>query len=90
MIYKDCRDCKNYIGDCGKHFIDSDKHIEYTIASETYYDNAIGDYASCFEPGDRYIKEIKTKTINEIMESYTYDEIKAAFVLLEGRRNGLS
>lgn len=85
MIYKDCRDCKKYPGNCGNHYIDSDKHINYDIASETYYDDAIGNYASCFEMSDRCREELKTQVVKEIVNNYTLDEIKAAVMLIEER-----
>ena len=36
----ECKNCKKYIEDCGYHYQDKDKHIDYEIPSEIYTDKA--------------------------------------------------
>ncbi len=80
-----CKDCKNYYGNCGKHFIDSDKHVCYDIASETYYDGGIGDTPSCFEPSERYLETKKEKLAKELCSSYSVDVLEKALKIASAK-----
>ena len=78
MIYRDCRDCAKFSGDCGHHFVDMNKHIHYDICNETQADGAIGDYGACFVPSKEYTLTKKEERIKQLIESYSYDDIKDA------------
>lgn len=84
MIHDNCRDCKNYHGDCGKHFMDAHNHIVYDIPSEAYMVGAIGLYGSCFEPSERYLKEVREIKVQAITEKYNIEELEAALREMKG------
>ena len=74
----ECKNCKHYKGDCGKHFIDWNRHINYEIPCEG---------AMCFEPSIEFLEEQKEKRIREIIDEYSVDEIEAAARHLKGAEN---
>lgn len=66
-IFNDCRDCKNYKGNCGKHFIDWNNHINYDIPAEAYTADVFsGEHGSCFEPSEKYKQEQLHKVAEEL------------------------
>lgn len=78
MIYNDCRDCKYYEGDCGKHHIDIHEHIRYDIPRETYMDGAIDAHGSCFQPSKMYQEEKTKSLVKDLTAHYTIDELQMA------------
>lgn len=85
MIYNDCRDCELYKGDCGHHFIDGYKHIDYNIPTESMMDNVIGSHGSCFVASKQYSLETKKEVIEEIARKYSVEEIRMALEEKEKR-----
>lgn len=75
--FGDCRDCKNYKGNCGNHHIDADNHIHYDIPSEAYMMNVLGEHGSCFEPSERY-KQAQRDSIAEELSKYSVETLTLA------------
>lgn len=83
MIYKDCRDCKRYEGNCGNHFRDAWGHINYNIPSESSMDNSIGDYGNCFVPSEEYIESKRSEIVEKLASEYSMEELASALLLLK-------
>lgn len=77
----ECRNCKNYKGDCGNHFVDQNGHINYEIPRESCYVNRVSPF--CFEPSNEYKKELFKKDVEKILGEYTPEQIEAAMKLLK-------
>ena len=82
-IFHDCRDCKKYEGNCGHHFVDFYGHIHYDIPNETYMDDSIGDYGSCFEPSEEYLQERASERVKYIASNYSLKDIETALEILK-------
>lgn len=78
-----CENCKNFKGNCGKHFIDKYNHIDYTCPSESQYDNCCGNIPLCFQPTEAYLLVQKKKIISNIAKSYSIDELEEALKLIK-------
>lgn len=82
-----CSDCKNYVGNCGKHFMDGLNHINYSLPSESYYAHEYDDIPTCFEPSEFYLEKRKADKIKTILEHYTVDDLEMALAQLEYDEN---
>lgn len=74
QIERKCENCKQFMGDCGHHFIDWNKHICYDIPSEGMYDYG---YLTCFEPSESY-KKILHEEQAKMLAEYPIDVINTA------------
>lgn len=76
MAWCDCKYCANYKGDCGKHFVDNSRHIDYTIPKETMFDS--NGVPRCFVDTDtRYAEVYKSLQNNsDIKLLLTNDDFK--------------
>lgn len=87
MIYNDCRDCALFSGDCGHHFVDWDRHVDYTTPSKSHMDGCFpGDHGDCFVPSACYITERKEKLIKEVTDAYSEDTLREALKYLEDQK----
>lgn len=81
----ECRDCKNYSGNCGHHFRDwKTDHINYEIPSEGMFDGVIGDTPRCFEPSEEYQAMVNRQVAEEIAQ-YPAEVIKMALEIKENK-----
>lgn len=66
---EECKYCRYYEGDCGKHHIDYHKHIHYDIPAE---------YATnCFRPSEEFIVKQREEKAKELSK-YSLDVLKRA------------
>lgn len=80
----ECRDCKNYIGNCGHHFRDwKTEHINFEIPNEGMFDGVIGNTPRCFEPSEEYKEMCDLNKAAEIASSYSIEVIKKALEMKE-------
>lgn len=84
--YDDCRDCKKFKGDCGNHHVDIAGHIIYSIPSEAYMEDVIGTHGSCFIPSEEYIRSLKNKRIDYIIENYSAQDLEDALAVIRHRK----
>lgn len=82
-----CRDCYQYIGDCGHHFKDWNGHINYEIPSEGMFDGVIGDTPRCFRPSEEYLDSIKEEYAKDIAKKYSIEVIKRALEIANEKIN---
>lgn len=78
---QECKNCKYYVGDCGHHHKDSNKHINYDIPAEYMYERGV---ITCFKPSDSYIATLDLKYAEEIATEYSIEVIERALEIKKG------
>ena len=86
MIYNNCKDCALYSVNCGHHFVDSYRHYDYNIPSESHMEGCIGDHGDCFVPSEQYKKERREAYIKEVVDMYSEDTLREALKYLEDQK----
>ena len=77
----ECKNCKFFKGNCGKHFIDDLGHIIYEIPDLNY--EGLYDRIECFVPSEEYLKKQQENDIRTILSKYSPETITKAFEAVE-------
>ena len=75
----ECKNCKYFDGDCGKHHIDYHQHINYDIPSEFCY-------GECFVPSENYIKKCNEEKAQKLSK-YSLEILERALEIAKAEVN---